>query len=124
MGAVYSHPPVELPEDHRLTRALFDAAGWTNLALALEPGALSLQEWVAQPEGQRALGTPLSLWVGNEFEGLSTSDRAVCQQALVIPMAEGNDSLNAAVAAGTRVRPGSAGGGGHAALRQQGDRPM
>lgn len=100
MGAVYSHPPVLLPEDPALSRRLFEAAGWTNLALALEPGALDLEAWIGSPEGRRALAGPLAAWVGNEFEGLSPADRSVCSQAVVVPMAEGHDSLNAAVAAG------------------------
>jgi tRNA G18 (ribose-2'-O)-methylase SpoU len=42
----------------------------------------------------------LGVWVGNEFNGLDPADRSVCDGALVVPMAEGHDSLNAAVAAG------------------------
>jgi tRNA G18 (ribose-2'-O)-methylase SpoU len=99
MGAVYAHPPVELPRDADETRRLFDAAGWTNVALALEPDAADLEAWAAG-EGRKALTGPLAAWVGNEFEGLSPADRAVCTRALVVPMAEGHDSLNAAVAAG------------------------
>lgn len=100
MGAVYSHPPVELPADPAETRRLFIAAGWTNVALALEAGAVSLEQWVDSDEGRGALAGPLGAWVGNEFHGLSPADRSVCSRALVVPMADGHDSLNAAVAAG------------------------
>jgi tRNA G18 (ribose-2'-O)-methylase SpoU len=95
MGAVYAHPPVQLTDDTETTRLL---AGWTNLALSLEGGAAELETWVS--EAGDALSGPVSLWVGNEFEGLDVRDRAVCGRAVVIPMAPGHDSLNAAVAAG------------------------
>ena len=99
MGAVYAHPPVELPADTVETRRLLDGAGWTNVALALEPGTVDVEDWLGA-EGRKAVEGPLSAWVGNEFEGLSAADRSVCGPALVIPMAAGHDSLNAAVAAG------------------------
>lgn len=108
MGAVYSHPPVILPSDPGVSRKLFEASGWTNVALALEPGAVPLEDWVGSEEGRAALAGPLAAWVGNEFQGLAAEDLSVCQRALVVPMAEGHDSLNAAVAAGIafyRLRP-------------------
>lgn len=107
MGAVYSHPPVELP-DAAQTKRLLEAAGWTSVAFTLESGAADLETWLQSREGLAALDGPLAAWVGNEFEGLTPADRRVCSQALVIPMAEGQDSLNAAVAAGIgfyRLRP-------------------
>lgn len=94
MGAVYSHPPVVLEGD--IDRLL---KGWTNLALALEPGAADLEAW-ATGEGRAVLGGRVSLWLGNEFDGLADEDRRHCSRALVVPMAEGHDSLNVAVAAG------------------------
>ena len=94
MGAVYAHPPVQLAEAD--TGRLL--AGWTNLALSLEPGAHELETWVSA--AHTALSGSVSLWIGNEFEGLDAGDRALCSQALVIPMEDGHDSLNAAVAAG------------------------
>lgn len=100
MGAVYSHPPVALPPQPEESRRLFAAHGWTNLALALEPGAMDLEAWVATDEGREALKGQVAVWVGNEYEGLSPADRSVCDRALVLPMAEGHDSLNAAVASG------------------------
>jgi len=99
MGAVYAHPPVQLPEAAE-ARRLFQAAGWTNVALALEAGAFELESWVDSQAGQRALSGPLGLWVGNEFQGVSDADRSVCDAAVVVPMADGHDSLNAAMAAG------------------------
>jgi len=100
MGAVYAHPPVILPRGPGDSRRLFEASGWTSVALALEPGAVDLEDWVVSDEGRAALAGPLAAWVGNEFEGLAPADRAVCDRALVVPMAEGHDSLNVAVAAG------------------------
>lgn len=98
MGAVYAHPPVVLPENPEAIR-LFADRGWTSVALALEPGALDLERWTDSDEGRAAVAGPLAAWVGNEFDGLDPGDRAVCSRALVIPMAEGHDSLNASVAA-------------------------
>jgi tRNA G18 (ribose-2'-O)-methylase SpoU len=99
MGAVYAHPPVELPTDPAQTLGLFTDAGWTSVALTLEAGAADLEDWVTG-EGRQALAGNLAAWVGNEFQGLSAADRGVCSRALVIPMAPGHDSLNAGVAAG------------------------
>ncbi len=99
MGAVYSHPPVELPEAGECLR-LFDEAGWTSVALALEDAAQPLDAWLASAEGKAALAGPLAAWVGNEFRGVPEAYRSVCPVALVLPMAPGHDSLNAAVAAG------------------------
>ncbi len=95
MGAVYTHPPVELTDETETARLL---AGWTNLALALEPDAADLETWASA--NAAGLAGPVSLWVGSEFDGLDARDRAVCGHAVVIPMEEGHDSLNAAVAAG------------------------
>lgn len=100
MGAVYSHPPVQLPADPAETKRLLGGAGWTSVALALEAGAVDLEAWARGGEGTSALAGPLAAWVGNEFQGVAPADRAVCSRALVIPMAEGHDSLNAGVAAG------------------------
>jgi tRNA G18 (ribose-2'-O)-methylase SpoU len=99
MGAVYAHPPVELPAA-AVTKSLLEEAGWTNVALALEPGAVALERWLKGEEGRRGVKGPLSVWVGNEFQGLAPADRSVCRRALEVPMAEGHDSLNVAVAAG------------------------
>lgn len=100
MGAVYAVPPVSLPADHEVTRRLLAEGGWTSLALSLEDGALPLEDWWASAAGRQARGGRLALWVGNELSGLDPADRACCDLALVLPMARGHDSLNAAVAAG------------------------
>jgi len=100
MGALYAHPPVHLPADPAEARRLFAEAGWTAAALALEAGAADLEAWAEGEAGRRARAGSLALYVGNEFEGVSAADRSVCSQALVLPMAEGHDSLNAAVASG------------------------
>ena len=99
MGAVYSRPPVLLPRP-LVCRRLLEAAGWVNLALALGSQAESLDDWCTSAEGQAAKAGKLSVWVGNEFQGLSPEDLEVCHPSLVLPMAEGHDSLNASVAAG------------------------
>ena len=98
MGAVYAHPPVELPQP-LVAKSLLKQAGWTNLALSLEAAATSLESWL-EDEGRAAVKGRLSAWLGNEFHGLATEDRAVCDQAVVVPMNPGHDSLNVAVAAG------------------------
>jgi tRNA G18 (ribose-2'-O)-methylase SpoU len=105
MGAVYAHPPVQLGDEADTRQWL---AGWTNLALALEPEAHELETWAST--AQTALSGPVSLWIGNEFEGLDARDRALCGPAVAIPMNDGHDSLNAAVAAGIalyRLRSGA-----------------
>jgi len=84
-------------------RRLFEAVGWTNVALTLEEGAVDLEQWAHSDEGRTALAGSLAAWVGNEFEGLTPADRAVCHRALVVPMADGHDSLNAGVAAGIAI---------------------
>jgi len=99
MGAIYAHLPVQLPDPGECF-GLLEAAGWTSVALSLEEGAVDLEEWVSSGDGRAAMVGGLAAWVGNEFEGLSPPDRSVCRTALVVPMAEGHDSLNAAVAAG------------------------
>jgi tRNA G18 (ribose-2'-O)-methylase SpoU len=97
MGAVYSKVPVELPPPGQC-RALFAAHGWTNVALALEPGAHELEAWVSEPGSRGTLAGPLGVWVGSEFDGLSPAWRSVCDLSVVLPMAPGHDSLNASVA--------------------------
>jgi tRNA G18 (ribose-2'-O)-methylase SpoU len=99
MGAVYSHPPVQLPDLPEALR-LLNQSGCLNLALALEPGATDLEAWLASSEAAGLAERPVSVWVGNEALGLAADERAVCHRAVVLPMAEGHDSLNAAVAAG------------------------
>ncbi|MEI8094476.1 MAG: RNA methyltransferase [Spirochaetales bacterium] len=99
MGAVYAHPPVQLPDSLVAMQKLFGQAGWTTVVLALEEGALPLEVWRESPAGRTARAGKLAVWVGNEFEGLSPTERLQGSIPLVLPMAEGHDSLNASVAA-------------------------
>ena len=76
--------------------------GFTVVALALTPGALSLDELAADPP-QR-----LAMVLGTEGDGLSASVLAHTDLAVRIPMSGGVDSLNVAAAAAVAlwaVRP-------------------
>lgn len=100
MGAVYRSVPVVLPVEASLTKQILTQAGWQSWAFALESEALELETWIHSAPGRRALSRPLAVWFGNEFDGLDSESRSVCEGSLVVPMEPGNDSLNVTVAAG------------------------
>lgn len=92
MGAVFQVPWTRLPAG-RQARALFEAAGIPLAALALEEGAVSLEDFAARrPER-------LALVLGTEGAGLSAHARASADHIVRIPMAGGVDSLNVGAAA-------------------------
>jgi TrmH family RNA methyltransferase len=68
----------------------FRAAGGTLAALVVDQGA---------PLYEADLPAPLALAVGNEGAGLTPALAAVANRRVTIPMARGNESLNAAAAA-------------------------
>lgn len=70
---------------------LLHGRGVACLALALTPDAVPLDE-VAPPSGK------VALFLGAEGTGLKRTTIARCDQAVVIPMARGVDSLNVAAA--------------------------
>lgn len=92
MGTVFQVPWTRIepwPQGIEVLRA----AGFTTAALALEPGALTLDELVRRRE-QR-----LALVVGTEGDGLSRHTVSRADLTVRIPMAGGVDSLNVAAAA-------------------------
>ncbi len=92
MGAVFAVPWARLPERVDLRTLL---VGWRIAAMALTPGAATLDEFGASvgPTDR------VALLFGTEGHGLSTGWLEQADQAVVIPMASGIDSLNVAAAA-------------------------
>jgi 23S rRNA (guanosine2251-2'-O)-methyltransferase len=80
-----------------LTRALEDLKNAGCFVVGLDAdGALQLPALEAAPD-------PLVLVVGSEGKGLSRLVRQTCDVVVSIPMAGGNESLNAGVAAGVAL---------------------
>jgi len=73
-------------------------AGLLCWAAALESGAVTVDEW----DGGGALGTALVL--GNEHDGIAPAWRDACSGAVMIPVSDGVDSLNVAVAGSILMR--------------------
>jgi tRNA G18 (ribose-2'-O)-methylase SpoU len=105
MGTVFQVPWARLdPWPGGLER--LREKGFTVAALALQPGALTLDELAARPPYR------LALVLGTEGDGLSASVLAHADLSVGIPMAGGVDSLNVAAAAAVAlwaVRPEPAG---------------
>ncbi|WP_422391838.1 TrmH family RNA methyltransferase [Arthrobacter sp. N1] len=92
MGSVFQVPWVRLaswPDDLAEVRA----AGFTIAALALVPGAVSLDAFAGRDHER------LALLLGTEGDGLSADALGAADVALTIPMHGGVDSLNVAAAA-------------------------
>jgi tRNA G18 (ribose-2'-O)-methylase SpoU len=91
MGAVFAVPWARLPERVDLRTLLL---GWRIAAMALTPGAATLDEFGASvgPTDR------VALLLGTEGHGLSQGWLEQADQAVVIPMASGIDSLNVAAA--------------------------
>ena len=64
--------------------------GFSTIALALEPGAVTLDDPALLAADRRAL------LFGSEGYGLTRAALAACDHTAVIPMAHGVDSLNVA----------------------------
>lgn len=90
MGGVF-HAALEVREIPQGIKAL-KAAGVHVWAAALHSRAVSLRE--------AGLGPGCAVVIGNEGAGLDEEMIRLCDGAVIIPMAEGNESLNAAMAAG------------------------
>ena len=109
MGTVFQVPWAYCPAPW--PRACMDALkqeGFHTAALALRPGALPLDA----PE--LAAHEKLALFLGTEGTGLTEEALARCDDAVIIPMRPGVDSLNVAAAAAVafwelRVRDGRKG---------------
>lgn len=92
MGAVFRLPTLTVASD-RMPQAIvrLRASGRRVYATALHEDALTI--------GAMALGQGDCFVIGNEGHGLSQQTVEACTASAVIPMREGNESLNAAVAA-------------------------
>lgn len=91
MGAVFQVPWARLtqwPED----LSKLKSAGFSTVALALEPDSMTLDELAVE------LPERLALILGTEGEGLSAPVLAEVDQTVMIPMSGGVDSLNVAAA--------------------------
>jgi tRNA G18 (ribose-2'-O)-methylase SpoU len=106
MGTVFQVPWTRLPEGAAATTALHDA-GLHIAALALADGAVSLDDFAADPPER------IALMMGAEGDGLSRRALAGADTIVTIPMGGGVDSLNVAAASAValwalRRRPGPA----------------
>ena len=92
MGCVFKLPwaRAEAGEWPAATLAGLRARDFSCLALALEPGAVPLDDPALAPADRRAL------LFGNEGHGLSRAALDACDRTAIIPMARGVDSLNVA----------------------------
>jgi tRNA G18 (ribose-2'-O)-methylase SpoU len=92
MGTVLQVPWSRLG-DWDAARALLVASGFHIAALALEPGAVSLRDFAADPPER------VALVLGEEGSGLTREAIAAADTVVQIPMAHGIDSLNVAATA-------------------------
>jgi tRNA G18 (ribose-2'-O)-methylase SpoU len=91
MGAVLRLPVIET-DDWKEVFATLHAEDCTSVATVLDPTADLL--------GKMPRPTRVALVFGNEDQGLTEDLAGRCQHRLTMPMADGVDSLNVAVAAG------------------------
>jgi len=92
MGSVLKVPLCIVEKPLETLRWMSDSAKISLAACVLDPRAVPIEQ-MARP---RRLG----IVVGNEGDGLSAECVATCNDLITIPMAEGIDSLNVAVATG------------------------
>lgn len=94
MGCVLKVPWARLPEPWpEASTRLLAANGFRNVALALRDDALRVDD----PSLVRA--DRLALYLGTEGTGLTSKAIEACDASVIIPMANGVDSLNVAAAA-------------------------
>ena len=92
MGAIFRLPTLSVAADELPSTVLaLRSAGRRIYAAALREGAC--------PIGELSLGREDCFVIGNEGHGLSEAVIEACDAAAIIPMREGNESLNAAAAA-------------------------
>ena len=90
MGALF-RMKIAVVEDITLIIGLLRKGGRRVFAAALDPTAVRL--------GKETLRKGDTVVIGNEGHGLSAETICACGQSLYIPMEEGSESLNAAIAA-------------------------
>ena len=91
MGAVF-RLPVFIVSDLREFIRDMQSKGFSAYATALREDSVSLEK--------ASFSDKLLLLVGNEGNGLESETLALCDSVIRIPMAQGTESLNAAVAGG------------------------
>lgn len=92
MGAALRLPIIESADLERDVRRLRDEWDVELIATVLDDTAEPLAHAMKPPR--------LGLLFGNEADGLDAHWQALCDRRLTIPMQEGTDSLNVAIAAG------------------------
>ena len=92
MGTIFSLPLVQSDDLRRDMLRLKHEWQVELIATVLDKQAESLESARASPR--------MGLLFGNEAQGLSPDDIALCDRKVMIPMKLGTDSLNVAVAAG------------------------
>ena len=91
MGATFRLPVVQVADLRGFVREM-RGAGFKAYAAALNAHAVSLESV--------GFADKLLLLIGNEGNGLDAETVAACDETVRIPMAQGTESLNAAVAGG------------------------
>lgn len=77
--------------------AKLKAEGYKVLAIELAPGATNIYDY------KHAAGEKLAIVLGNEVDGISPDDLALCDEILEIPMRGQKYSLNVSVACGVAL---------------------
>ena len=85
----YSHEPLLADAIQKLK-----ADGYTIAAVELSPNAQNIFDYKPKPDEK------LALVLGNEVDGISPDDLALCDVVLEIPMRGTKESLNVSVACG------------------------
>src|SRR6266705_3555733 len=98
MGATFRHPVVTLDDGGFIAWARKHAV---TLWAAAADGIPLARAWGARDGGRGTRGEgPIAVIVGNEGAGIRPQFNAVAAQRVAIPLAQGAESLNVAVAAG------------------------
>jgi len=100
MGATFRHPVVSLDDAGFITWARKHAVTLWAAAADGTPLHRALGRGAGKGEGGSVDGGPIAVIVGNEGAGIRPQLNAVAAQRVAIPLAQGAESLNVAVAAG------------------------
>src|SRR5437660_303164 len=100
MGATFRHPVVSLDDAGFITWARKHAVTLWAAAADGTPLHRALGRGAGEGDGARVDGGPIAVIVGNEGAGIRPQLNAVAAQRVAIPLAQGAESLNVAVAAG------------------------
>jgi len=100
MGATFRHPVVSLDDAGFIVWARKHAVTLWAAAADGTPLHRALGRGAGEGDGARVDGGPIAVIVGNEGAGIRPQLNAVAAQRVAIPLAQGAESLNVAVAAG------------------------